>query len=320
MSRRGITLLEVLTVLAIIGLLLALLVPAVVSARESARRAQCQSNLRQFGIAIHAYHGDYGLFPPGNARGFSFLVPLLPYLDQAPLLTAPIPPSHYVGWPDDRTPKIQFLASHNLPFLACPSDPFVRPGSAIMPRGLPQHLTNYSANFGTGVQTYGYNGAFVNVAGGMFSTAGFTDGLSNTAAVSEILVAEPIDPQPRTFARSIWRTSPPLLAPSELDIFAHRCRATATDGVNLGVGHPPSGRGCIWSESDPGGTLYNHVLLPNDASCTNASKVQEGAYSVASLHAGGVNVLFADGHVRLVAGNIALPVWRAIGSRNGGDR
>jgi hypothetical protein len=90
------TLVELLVVIAIIGALLALLLPAVQYARESARKIQCTNNLKQTALAMHAYaDANTGRLPnalvwplnaPGeNPRGFSWQVGVLPFLDQKPL-------------------------------------------------------------------------------------------------------------------------------------------------------------------------------------------------------------------------------------------
>jgi len=90
------TLVELLVVVAIIGVLVAIMLPAVQAARETARRAQCQNNLHQFGVALHAYHGAFGHFPIGciekrvpqskpAGRQLAWSATLLPQLEEESL-------------------------------------------------------------------------------------------------------------------------------------------------------------------------------------------------------------------------------------------
>ena len=96
--KKGFTLVELLVVITIIGILMALLLPAVQMAREAARRSQCQNNLKQIGLALHDFHAALGNFPPGevgeNTNDIGWGTYLLPHLDQVPLyqqaIAAPI--------------------------------------------------------------------------------------------------------------------------------------------------------------------------------------------------------------------------------------
>src|SRR5215204_2912397 len=93
--RSGFTLIELLVVIAIVAVLIALLVPAVQKVRESAARIQCANNLKQLGLAAHAYHDVKRALPPDwiapnvgtvvNPDGFAtWAVLLLPYIEQEP--------------------------------------------------------------------------------------------------------------------------------------------------------------------------------------------------------------------------------------------
>ncbi len=139
-ASRAITLVELLVVLSVIGILIALLLPAVQNAREAARRSRCVGNLRQMGLGLTMYHDaqqslpvgiqptndprHWGLRPPCTALLFdeSFLVSILPYVEQAVLYNA-INSSLHVTEAENRT-----VLAVTVGIYVCPSDVGGGPG------------------------------------------------------------------------------------------------------------------------------------------------------------------------------------------------
>lgn len=310
MNRRAaFTLVELLVAIAIIGLLVALLLPAVQAAREAARRMQCTNNLKQIGLALHNYADINRAFPmsialgPGTNGEWSAQARLLPFIEQGNL-------SNLINWvkPYDEQPNV---VSKRIPVYLCPSE--VNDRSSVAD-GDAQYPLDYAVNQGvwlvwdpSGNQKA--QGAFLpNVS---LRTRDFTDGLSNTVGLSEVIA----------FQKMNEGGTPSATPP-----------ASACAVLALGTLKDELGR-TEWVEGRIYQTGFTTTLPPN-ASCTSGGLEQSidynsaeegetaspiyGAMTSRSYHAGLVNSLLMDGSVRSISNTINLQTWRNLGARNDG--
>lgn len=128
-GRTAFTIIELIVVIGIISILMALLLPAVQSAREAARRISCGNNLRQIGIALHQYHDSLRGLPAGwigdqpeGEPGWGWAALLLPYMERSNVQQL-VDFSKHIDDPQNAAARIQRISSY-----LCPSDnAIVRP-------------------------------------------------------------------------------------------------------------------------------------------------------------------------------------------------
>jgi prepilin-type N-terminal cleavage/methylation domain-containing protein/prepilin-type processing-associated H-X9-DG protein len=319
MSRRcrGFTLIELLVGIAIIGTLIALLLPAVQSAREAARRVHCANNLKQIGLAMHNYHDAHNVFPPGK-KGCcwgTWLVAVLPQLDQHTLFNAwnacgnntpGLPPSYdhdlrYFG-PANRTVTSTWIAAY-----LCPSDQRNAPIVATL-HGATFACTsqNYAVNFGNTTQ---FQEDFQGIR---FGGAPFVDIGSPFAGLSQSQRGA----RPGGLHSLIDGASSTLLASEVV------------------VGQGRDLRGFSWWGDAAGfetflapNSSFPDVLFspyycddrPPNPPCTGATTALPDNYAARSRHPGGVNVVMGDGSVRFIRDTIHIQTWRALSTTRGGE-
>ncbi|TWT50123.1 putative major pilin subunit [Thalassoglobus neptunius] len=285
-TRNGFTVVELMVAMGVIGVLLAITIPAVQSARESARRTQCLSHVKQIGLAFHQFEEVYGHFPGAIVNREYWNVQVLPFLEQEkPIIV------------NGKT--MNPVSSREV--MACPSDP-ESTGQEISQSYLMSNGTN--AHFRDGFNS--------NQSNDPISPRDVTDGLSTTIALSERLVSLggnaqsyiPLD-SPQWHHRLMRRTS---VFHEDLDAFAEECETRS---------HLP--RFALHNEEE-----FTTVQTPNRNSCTNGNRndIRSGTYAavtVTSLHPGGVNVGMGDGAARFISDAIDRNVWRALGTRNGNE-
>ncbi|MFO0951234.1 MAG: DUF1559 domain-containing protein [Isosphaeraceae bacterium] len=319
--RRGFTLIELLVVIAIIAVLIGLLLPAVQSAREAARRSQCINNLKQIGLALHNYLSVHETFPPvvvlpkgRTSQPWSGLSRLLPHLEQGNLYNA-------INWNRDfEFTSNPTMSSTRVSVFMCPSE--VNDRARVTP-AVTYYPSNYAFNEGT---WFIYDPATDKVGDGAFvpnrafNSAGITDGLSNTLAMSENKAYQP----------NYWDSQ----NPSALDVPP----PTGVPGLVPYVGGTFDRNGHTeWVEGDVHEVGFTTVFTPNFRVQVNVAGIAEdvdltsmrdgesitlptyAAVTARSYHPGLVSALMLDGSVRFIKNTVNLRVWRALGTRAGGE-
>ena len=337
--RPGFTLIEILVCISVIALLAALLLPAVQSAREVARRALCTNNLHQLGLALNQYQADHATYPllyeglvtsdgtpdgtPVGFGAFSIHSTLLPYLEQRMLhasLNFSVP-----GVADPGYFSVALPHSANTTAARTLVDVFVCPSDPTGGRDADWGGTNYRSNLGTALPPSGLSVAPVEGRNGAFvplhalGPRAFTDGTSSTAAFGE----KPVGRQARRrFNRFVgfWWDSPGPLYTTADELIA-LCGALH--------GAPPfhsNSVGTIWLQPSLKQTYYNHNAGPNSGvpDCVGGwnsgdPPLSSGSFAARSFHPGGVLMGSVDGHVEFVRDSVNLSVWRSLGTRDGGE-
>ncbi len=326
----GFTLVELLVVIAIIGTLVGLLLPAVQTARESARRITCSNNMKQLALGLQNYHSARKVLPraalvfPDNTGanqagtctngwerkgGWSWQSLILPQVEEESLFNRLNFNEHLVG-ACGGTRTWDAVARTIVPSFLCPSDgtPAKNFGGGATPAN---HLagTNYSAV--TSIDENHASGGNTRLTplhphAKRSRLEDITDGTSKTIAVMEVFRG-----------RELWRTGG-----TDLNLTGRRCYswislsacgADASRQPNHPVGAPWSGdvssqwdmtRGQdqVWYENM--GLEWSHHSGPKPAS---------------SLHPGGVNAMFADGAVDFISDSVDLTVLKNSVTRAGGE-
>jgi prepilin-type N-terminal cleavage/methylation domain-containing protein/prepilin-type processing-associated H-X9-DG protein len=333
---RAFTLVELLVVIAIIGVLVALLLPAVQTARESARRTQCNNNLKQIGLSIHAFEGTYGTFPAAQTRveidtwmhGPTWWVYTMPYVEQNAAFSQIVFPRQTFWFGDSdpgRTKNKSLWFNSRFSYMECPSSTsalprystagpdsgYQRPFYTCILGAVP-HQTAMTSN----AQFHGpiSDGGVITLARGQ-RISNVTDGTSNTMMIGE------------NAGKMYHSNGSPL--PVGSDSNNYDGRVDNNRGFHMGTSHTGYPDGDNSMDAGRNCTHANCARCYNSTTIFARGIVKKGLVfadykesscnrPLNSQHPGGINALFADGHVAFVNENIPLDMLKLMANRDDG--
>ena len=295
---RGFTLVELLVVIAIIGILVALFLPAVQQAREAMRRASCQNNLKQIGLALQNYHDRVHAFPFGwDTHGTGWSAMILPELEQQPLYDTLIF-AESASW---ATPPNETAAGTLLSVFRCPSmnQPEHVDNSNVKGRvpasyrgcGSSDVMTDDAGTAPAGFRSFQeieHNGIFYGCS--HVGLSAILDGTSTTILIGES--STDMEFIQNGNAMDYWYLGSPQIDPCNCD-----GSAAGTEFSEF-VGSTAARLNSRWNPATSG---------------------YEKEMSFGSYHVGGAYFCFADGSVRFIADAVERSLYRALGSRNGSE-
>jgi len=348
-ERAAFTLIEVLVVISVIGLVIALVLPAVQGAREAARVTQCKSNLNQISLAVLQYHDSFGMLPMGEMPGsFSPHVAILPYLEQRDVfnsinfvvLNTPGhgPGGRIVTWADAIS---QTAAMTRIDSYICPSEEYTDNAErGWTNEGRTLWASNYAWNSGTWwPRTRSWDGLFGRTVAigdrppeppdpplGAIGLSAILDGTSQTLLIAEVANG-PIDPSAGRTPVSDCYEVLAINANSSMENALAACDAVSWSSGQIPWDGTWRYKGYPWVEGTLWRTWFNTLRTPNQTCCSDGGRGPNNGdrnwwfalKPASSYHPGSVNAAMADGSIRSFKETISRATWMSLSTRAGGE-